>query len=71
MLLLALTDQFDADTTRVSDAWKTLDGLTTEYERAYYSGIIHERRAKASLKHAQAARRPARLRVAPRSDGLL
>jgi len=53
MLLLAITDQFDADPTRVSDAWKTLDRLTTEYERAYYSGIIHERRAKASLKHAK------------------
>jgi hypothetical protein len=53
MLLLAITDQFDTDPTRVSDAWKTLDRLTTEYERAYYSGIIHERRAKASLKHAK------------------
>jgi hypothetical protein len=53
MLLLAITDQFDADTTRVSEAWKTLDRLTTPYERAYYSGIIHERRAKASLRHAK------------------
>jgi hypothetical protein len=53
MLLLAITDQFDADTSRVNDAWKTVDRLTTEYERAYYSGIIYERRAKASLKHAK------------------
>ena len=53
MLLLAITDQFDADPSRVSDAWKTIDRLTTEYERAYYSGIIHERRAKASLEHAK------------------
>ena len=53
MLLLSITEQFDADPTRVSDAWKTVDRLTTEYERAYYSGIIHERRAKASLKDAK------------------
>ena len=53
MLLLAITDQFDTDATRVGEAWKTLDRLTTEYERAYYSGIIYERRAKASLEHAK------------------
>jgi hypothetical protein len=53
MLLLAITDQFETDTTRVSDAWKTVERLTTEYERAYYSGIIHERRAKMSLTHAK------------------
>ena len=29
MLLLAITDQFDADPTRVDDAWKTVDRLTT------------------------------------------
>jgi hypothetical protein len=52
ILLLAITDQFDADTTRVNEAWKTVDRLTNEYERAYYSGIVHERRAKASLKRA-------------------
>jgi hypothetical protein len=51
MLLLAITDQFDADATRVSDAWRTVDRLTGEYERAYYSGIIHERRAKAAVAH--------------------
>jgi hypothetical protein len=53
MLLLAITDQFDTDPTRVSEAWKTVERLTTEYERAYYSGIIHERRAKVSLTHAK------------------
>ena len=51
MLLLAITDQFDTDLTRVSDAVKAADRLTGEYERAYYTGIIFERRAKASLKH--------------------
>jgi hypothetical protein len=53
ILLLAITDQFDADPPRVNEAWKTVDRLTNEYERAYYSGIIYERRAKASLKHAK------------------
>ena len=51
MLLLAITDQFDTDLTRVSDAVKAADRLTGEYERAYYTAIIFERRAKASLKH--------------------
>jgi hypothetical protein len=50
-LLLAITEQFDHDLTRVSDALKTADRLTDEYERTYYTGIIYERRAKASLKH--------------------
>jgi len=52
-LLLAITDQFDTDATRVNDAWKTVDRLSNEYERAYYSGVIHERRAKAFLRHAK------------------
>src|SRR5262249_22452873 len=52
MLLLAITDQFEADATRVTDARNTVSRLTDEYERAYYSGIINERRAKAYLKHA-------------------
>jgi hypothetical protein len=52
MLLLAITDQFDADTTCVNEAWKTVARLTDEYERAYYTGIIYERRAKAFLRHA-------------------
>jgi hypothetical protein len=50
-LLLALTDQFAADPHRVSDAWSTLGLLHGDYERAYYTGIIHERRAKALLAH--------------------
>jgi hypothetical protein len=50
MLLLAITEQFDADATRVNDAWKTVERLTDEYERNYYTGIIHERRAKALLR---------------------
>ncbi len=49
-LLLALTDQFD---TRIGEfakqAWDVLPRLHSEYERAYYAGIIGERRAKAHL----------------------
>jgi hypothetical protein len=52
MSLLALTDQFDAHATSVNEAWKMVDRLTDEYERTYYAGIIHERRAKALLRHA-------------------
>jgi hypothetical protein len=45
-LLLALTDQFDAviDVGKAMDIVPRIDG---EYERAYYSGIICERQAKA------------------------
>jgi tetratricopeptide (TPR) repeat protein len=49
-LLLAITEQFGADTTRINDAWDTVARLTDEYERMYYTGIIYERRAKAFLK---------------------
>jgi hypothetical protein len=51
MLLLAITEQFDADASRVNEAWNTVARLTDEYERIYYTGIIHERRAKAFLRH--------------------
>ena len=50
-LLLAITDQFVGNSGRVSDAWKTVRLLRDEYERAYYAGIIWERRAKALLAH--------------------
>ena len=49
-LLLALTDQFvdePAETTR--RAMEVLPRLRDEYRRAYYAGIICERRAKAQL----------------------
>src|SRR5438874_9813537 len=50
-LLLAVTDQFDDDAaTAVGEAWKCAERLQGEYERAYYSGIIWERRAKARLR---------------------
>ena len=50
MLLLALTDQLEegiADT--VPQAHEVLSHLRGDYERAYYAGIICERRAKAQL----------------------
>jgi hypothetical protein len=47
MLLLALTDQFDrGSASGVTQAREILPALTSEYERAYYAGIICERRAK-------------------------
>jgi hypothetical protein len=50
-LLLALTDQFDDDSTsRLGDAWKCAERMRSDYDRAYYTGIIWERRAKARLR---------------------
>ncbi len=52
MLLLALTDQFAAETfdlTRRSQS--LLARITDPYQRAYYEGIIHERLAHAQLAH--------------------
>jgi len=48
-LLLALTDQFGGDVSPAR-AREVLPSLTGEYERAYYSGIISERSARARLK---------------------
>jgi hypothetical protein len=50
MLLLARTDQFGVDLgAGVERAREALELLTDPYERAYYAGIICERRAKAQL----------------------
>src|SRR3954468_5939657 len=51
VLLLAITAQFDDDPATVAHAWDTVAQLEDEYERAYYTGIVHERRAKALLRH--------------------
>jgi hypothetical protein len=49
-LLLSITDQFDDDLSDgVRRAREVLPRLTDEYKRAYYAGIICERRAKAQL----------------------
>jgi len=51
-LLLALTDQFpERGGADVDRARKLLPRLSDEYKRAYYAGIISERRAKAQLDH--------------------
>ena len=50
-LLLAVTDQFDDEAaSAVGEAWKCAEQIRGEYDRAYYSGIIWERRAKARLR---------------------
>ena len=47
-LILALTDEIPEDATAFIRAMESMSGLATEYERAYYSGIAWERRAKAA-----------------------
>src|SRR4051795_10784437 len=51
MLLLTLTDQFphDSSSTAVARAGELAAGLSTEYDRAYYGGIVRERLGKAVL----------------------
>ena len=51
-LILALTDQFEHGHP-VQEAKDLIPRLHEEYDRAYYSGIIAERRAKALLQQAR------------------
>jgi hypothetical protein len=51
-LILAVTDQFDKGM-RVEEAKELIPRLRDEYERAYYSGIISERRAYSLLHQAR------------------
>ena len=51
-LLLALTDQF-GQALKVQEAKAVIARLRDEYERAYYSGIVAERRAHALLHQAR------------------
>jgi hypothetical protein len=52
MLILSITDQFRDDVSgHVARAQALLPALDDDYSRAYFSGIIHERRAKAGLHH--------------------
>jgi hypothetical protein len=46
-LILALTDEFPRDDRAFSSAVAEAAGLESAYDRAYYSGIAWERRAKA------------------------
>jgi hypothetical protein len=55
LLGLAITDQFTGGPSdRYADAENTFRQLNDPYERLYYTGLLHERRAKAQLQ----ARRP-------------
>src|SRR5262245_46595500 len=60
-LVLALTDQFSAEGSArpAARAADVVAKLTDDYERAYYSGIISERRAKAHHVHGRAGSGPA------------
>ena len=50
MLGLAITDQFlGTSTDRYKEAESCFQALRDPYERLYYSGLLHERRAKAQL----------------------
>jgi tetratricopeptide (TPR) repeat protein len=51
LLGLAITDQFTgAGTDRRQEAQDCFEKLLSPYERAYYLGILHERRAKAQMR---------------------
>src|SRR5216683_3645591 len=53
ILLLALTDRFGKGyAVGITQAQEILRRLQNEYERAYYTGIFSERRAKAQLNQA-------------------
>ncbi|HVL66371.1 MAG TPA: hypothetical protein VM364_03820 [Vicinamibacterales bacterium] len=54
-LLLALTDQFGDDGQAYQRARDALARLSGEYERAYYGGMIAERRAKAQMNRSTGA----------------
>jgi hypothetical protein len=55
-LLLALTEQFDDDLPGAHrEAVQVVARLHDDYYRAYYTGIVWERRAKARLRHAAPA----------------
>jgi hypothetical protein len=44
LLVLSLTDQFEQGVS-AKEVLPIVEGLTSEYQRTYYSGIIHERQA--------------------------
>jgi hypothetical protein len=51
LLGLAITDQFSGTPSdRYSEVERTFQQLTDAYERLYYLGLLHERRAKAQLR---------------------
>jgi tetratricopeptide (TPR) repeat protein len=51
LLGLAITDQFCGDASdRSAEAEKLFQSLGERYERLYYTGLLHERRAKAQIR---------------------
>lgn len=51
MLRLALADQFcGGDSDRCPEAGGVFQSLADPYERLYYTGLLHERKAKAQLR---------------------
>lgn len=51
VLGLAITDQFAGELSdRYAEAESLFQSLTDPYERLYYSGVLHEREAKAQLR---------------------
>ena len=51
MLGLAITDQFCGDASdRSSEVENLFEKLGDRYERLYYTGLLHERRAKAQMR---------------------
>jgi tetratricopeptide (TPR) repeat protein len=51
LLGLAITDQFGGDASdRYGEVQKIFERLGDRYERLYYTGLLHERRAKAQLR---------------------
>ena len=49
-MVLAITDQFGENSgARINHALELIPQLENEYDRDYYTGIIHEREAKARL----------------------
>ena len=58
LLGLTITDQFAGEVTdRYAEVQTIFEGLRDPYERLYYTGLLHERRAKAQLR----AGRPAHI----------
>jgi hypothetical protein len=51
MLVLALSDQIADDAEAFSHGVAMLPRLQSEYDRAYYGGILWERRARARFQH--------------------
>ena len=49
ILILSITDQFDGGTRKIRLAKQYLEKLSNEYDRAYHSGLILERAARAVL----------------------